>query len=56
MFLCSLGGARFCLFRESSYYLCSYYEGVSYCFFCLVLLVGFSILSVVVREKSSFFR
>lgn len=44
------------LFFEGSQYICSLYEGISYCFFCLVLLAGFMILSVVVREKGSFFR
>lgn len=58
-FLAFLSGLGFCglvSFEEGSHYVCSFYEGLSYCFFCLVLLVGFSILSVVVSEKGSFFR
>nr|AIN37099.1 NADH dehydrogenase subunit 6 [Hypoderaeum sp. Hubei-2014] len=43
-------------FTESSNYLCSYFEGFSYCLFCLVLMVGFVSVSVVVGGKGSFFR
>nr|AQS80285.1 NADH dehydrogenase subunit 6 [Fasciola jacksoni] len=32
---------------DSSFYLCSSFEGVSYCLFCLVLMVGFVCISVV---------
>nr|QUL60399.1 NADH dehydrogenase subunit 6 [Echinostomatidae sp. CA-2021] len=41
---------------DSSNYLCSYFEGFSYCLFCLVLMVGFVSISVVVGSKGSFFR
>nr|YP_009681611.1 NADH dehydrogenase subunit 6 [Tracheophilus cymbius]QDP13018.1 NADH dehydrogenase subunit 6 [Tracheophilus cymbius] len=43
------------VFFESSYYLCSFFEGFSYCLFCLVLMVGFVCVSVVVSNKDSFF-
>lgn len=41
---------------EASHYLCSYFEGFSYCLFCLILMLGFVGVSVVSREKDSFFR
>lgn len=41
---------------ESSEYLCTLYEGFSYCIFCLVLVVGFMCVSVMMRERNSFFR
>nr|YP_008963805.1 NADH dehydrogenase subunit 6 [Paramphistomum cervi]AGV52546.1 NADH dehydrogenase subunit 6 [Paramphistomum cervi]ALC75062.1 NADH dehydrogenase subunit 6 [Paramphistomum cervi] len=41
---------------ESSEYLCSFYEGFSYCVFCLVLVVGFMCVSIMMSERSSFFR
>lgn len=41
---------------ESGEYLCSFYEGFSYCIFCLVLVVGFMCVSIMMRERSSFFR
>nr|BAV82936.1 NADH dehydrogenase subunit 6 [Echinostoma caproni] len=41
---------------DGSNYLCSYFEGFSYCLFCLVLMVGFVSISVVVGGKGSFFR
>nr|YP_009734337.1 NADH dehydrogenase subunit 6 [Echinostoma revolutum]QIJ97889.1 NADH dehydrogenase subunit 6 [Echinostoma revolutum] len=41
---------------DGSNYLCSYFEGFSYCLFCLVLMVGFVSISVVVSGKGSFFR
>nr|YP_009262391.1 NADH dehydrogenase subunit 6 [Homalogaster paloniae]ANI86967.1 NADH dehydrogenase subunit 6 [Homalogaster paloniae] len=41
---------------ESSEYLCSFYEGFSYCMFCLVLVVGFMCVSVMMSERGSFFR
>nr|YP_009516742.1 NADH dehydrogenase subunit 6 [Paragonimus heterotremus]AYE67514.1 NADH dehydrogenase subunit 6 [Paragonimus heterotremus] len=43
-------------FCEESHYLCSYYEGFSYCLFCLVLMIGFVGVSIVSGEKDSFFR
>nr|YP_010505941.1 NADH dehydrogenase subunit 6 [Paragonimus skrjabini miyazakii]UXE35013.1 NADH dehydrogenase subunit 6 [Paragonimus skrjabini miyazakii] len=43
-------------FCEESHYLCSYFEGFSYCLFCLILMVGFVGVSVVSGEKDSFFR
>nr|AKC58425.1 NADH dehydrogenase subunit 6 [Eurytrema pancreaticum] len=43
-------------FVENSYYLCGFFEGFSYCLFCLVLLVGFSYISVILGCKDSFFR
>nr|YP_009826149.1 NADH dehydrogenase subunit 6 [Lyperosomum longicauda]QIX04659.1 NADH dehydrogenase subunit 6 [Lyperosomum longicauda] len=43
-------------FVESSHYLCSCFEGLTYCFFCLVLLAGFLLVSVVLGCKDSFFR
>nr|YP_009650995.1 NADH dehydrogenase subunit 6 [Uvitellina sp. SSS-2019]QCY72821.1 NADH dehydrogenase subunit 6 [Uvitellina sp. SSS-2019] len=52
-----LGGVYyFPVFFESSYYLCSRFEGISYCVFCLILMVGFIGISVVVSNKDSFFR
>nr|UDU84951.1 NADH dehydrogenase subunit 6 [Orientocreadium sp. HS] len=56
-FLCFsfIGGGYICLV-DSSNYLCSMFEGVTYCFFCLLLMVGFVIISVVCSEKDSFFR
>nr|UAM92213.1 NADH dehydrogenase subunit 6 [Fischoederius sp. 1 RG-2021] len=41
---------------ESSEYLCSFYEGFSYCMFCLVLVVGFMCVSIMMSERNSFFR
>nr|YP_009171943.1 NADH dehydrogenase subunit 6 [Orthocoelium streptocoelium]AJG03072.1 NADH dehydrogenase subunit 6 [Orthocoelium streptocoelium] len=41
---------------EFSEYLCSFYEGFSYCIFCLVLVVGFMCVSIVMSEHNSFFR
>lgn len=41
---------------DSRNYLCSYFEGFSYCLFCLVLMVGFIRVRVVVGSKGSFFR
>jgi len=44
------------VFYDSSHLLCSYFEGYSYCLLCLVLLLGFFIISVVSRDKRSFYR
>nr|AYH51360.1 NADH dehydrogenase subunit 6 [Alaria americana] len=44
------------LFFESSHYLCSGFEGVSYILFCLVLVLGFICVSVMVNRKDSFYR
>nr|YP_009867155.1 NADH dehydrogenase subunit 6 [Diplostomum ardeae]QKG04354.1 NADH dehydrogenase subunit 6 [Diplostomum ardeae] len=44
------------LFFESSHYLCSSLEGVSYLLFCLVLVLGFICISVIVNRKDSFYR
>lgn len=41
---------------DYSHYLCCYFEGFTYCLFCLVLMLGFVLVSVVGREKDSFFR
>nr|AMB20945.1 NADH dehydrogenase subunit 6 [Echinostoma paraensei] len=41
---------------DGSNYLCSYFEGFSYCLFCLVLMIGFVSISIVVSGKGSFFR
>ena len=41
---------------DSRHYLCSFFEGASYCLFCLVLMVGFVAIRVVTGEKDSFFR
>lgn len=41
---------------ERRHYLCTYFEGFSYCLFCLVLMLGFIGVRVVVSEKDSFFR
>nr|YP_010401655.1 NADH dehydrogenase subunit 6 [Cryptocotyle lingua]UQU69053.1 NADH dehydrogenase subunit 6 [Cryptocotyle lingua] len=41
---------------DYSHYLCSYFEGFSYCLFCLVLMLGFVVVSVVSGDKDSFFR
>lgn len=42
--------------EDYSQYLCSFFEGVSYCFFCLILMLGFVVISVVSGDKDSFFR
>lgn len=55
-FLFSFVGLGVPCFVERSYYLCSFFEGFSYCLFCLVLMVGFVRVRVVVGEKDSFFR
>nr|YP_009533207.1 NADH dehydrogenase subunit 6 [Cyathocotyle prussica]AYH51392.1 NADH dehydrogenase subunit 6 [Cyathocotyle prussica] len=41
---------------EHSHYLCSAFEGLSYCLFCLVMVMGFVCVSVVVNRKDSFYR
>nr|QJP04177.1 NADH dehydrogenase subunit 6 [Clonorchis sinensis] len=43
-------------YLDYSHYLCSYFEGFTYCLFCLILMLGFVLLSVVGSEKDSFFR
>jgi len=42
--------------KESRHLLCSFFEGFSYCLLCLILLLGFLIISVVSRDKGSFYR
>lgn len=44
------------VFFESSHYLCSYFEGFSYCLFCLVLMVGFVAIRIVTGQKDAFYR
>jgi hypothetical protein len=51
-----LGFKRGVMFCDSSHYLCSYFEGFSYCFFCLVLMLGFVAIRVVRGDKDSFCR
>lgn len=41
---------------EKRHYLCTLFEGFSYCLLCLVLLLGFIIISVVSSSKDSFYR
>nr|YP_002122310.1 NADH dehydrogenase subunit 6 [Opisthorchis felineus]ACF93443.1 NADH dehydrogenase subunit 6 [Opisthorchis felineus] len=41
---------------DYSHYLCSYFEGFTYCLFCIVLMLGFVLSSVIGSEKDSFFR
>lgn len=41
---------------DYSQYLCTFFEGFSYCFFCLILMLGFGVISVVCGGKDSFFR
>nr|YP_009938514.1 NADH dehydrogenase subunit 6 [Prosthogonimus cuneatus]QNU39798.1 NADH dehydrogenase subunit 6 [Prosthogonimus cuneatus] len=41
---------------ESGHYLCSSGDGFGYCLFCLVLLLGFSLISFVSSRKDCFFR
>nr|YP_008578696.1 NADH dehydrogenase subunit 6 [Haplorchis taichui]AGW07007.1 NADH dehydrogenase subunit 6 [Haplorchis taichui]AYV63043.1 NADH dehydrogenase subunit 6 [Haplorchis taichui] len=41
---------------ECSHYLCSYFEGITYLFFCTMLMLGFVIVSIVGGEKCSFYR
>nr|YP_010514555.1 NADH dehydrogenase subunit 6 [Diplodiscus japonicus]UXL86286.1 NADH dehydrogenase subunit 6 [Diplodiscus japonicus] len=50
--------SSFCFpaFVESSHYLCSFFEGFSYCVYCLILMIGFVGVSVVVSSKDAFFR
>lgn len=55
-FVLSLSGLCLPCLVEKSHYLCSFFEGFSYCLFCLVLLIGFVSVRVVVGEKDSFFR
>nr|APX55312.1 NADH dehydrogenase subunit 6 [Fasciolopsis buski] len=57
-FLCLFSFAFFSFpsLGDESFYLCSFFEGVSYCLFCLVLMLGFICVSVVVSNKSLFFR
>lgn len=43
-------------FVERSHYLCSFFEGFSYCLFCVVLLLGFVLSRVVLSSKDSFCR
>lgn len=43
-------------YEDKSHYLCSFFEGFSYCLLCLVLLLGFVIISVVSSNKNSFYR
>lgn len=43
-------------FMDCSHYLCTYFEGFSYLFFCLILMLGFVVIRVVTRDKDSFFR
>nr|QBE89943.1 NADH dehydrogenase subunit 6 [Opisthorchis sudarikovi]QIX04635.1 NADH dehydrogenase subunit 6 [Brachylecithum sp. PakAb2] len=43
-------------YLDYSHYLCSYFEGFTYSLFCLVLMLGFVLLSVMGSEKDSFFR
>nr|AWK02438.1 NADH dehydrogenase subunit 6 [Acanthoparyphium sp. WAK-2018] len=54
LFSLPLGG--FPVVSESSHFLCSYFEGFSYCLFCLVLMVGFVSISSVVGGSDSFYR
>lgn len=44
------------LFREHSHYVCSWRDGYGYCFFCLMLLLGFRLVRFIGSSKSSFFR
>lgn len=57
-FLCLFSFAFFSFpsLGDESFFLCSFFEGVSYCLFCLVLMLGFICVRVVVRNKSLFFR
>lgn len=41
---------------DYSQYLCSFFEGFSYCFFCFILMLGFIVIRVVCGDKDSFFR
>lgn len=43
-------------FLEKRHYVCSGGDGYGYCFFCLVLLLGFRLVSFVSSSKDSFFR
>nr|YP_010853279.1 NADH dehydrogenase subunit 6 [Metorchis bilis]WGM81698.1 NADH dehydrogenase subunit 6 [Metorchis bilis] len=52
----SVGFGSDSCYTDYSHYLCSYFEGFSYCLFCLVLMLGFVLTSVVGSEKDSFFR
>lgn len=49
-------GVSFVSTAEFSFYLCSFYEGFTYCSFCLILMVSFVVISLVGRDKGSFFR
>nr|QIX04647.1 NADH dehydrogenase subunit 6 [Brachydistomum sp. PakPr2] len=41
---------------ENSRYICSSFEGITYCVFCLVLLISFVLVSVVLSSKDAFYR
>nr|WCH58151.1 NADH dehydrogenase subunit 6 [Holostephanus sp. FJ-2023] len=44
------------LWVDHSHYLCTGFDGLSYCLFCLVMVVGFICVSVVINRKDSFYR
>nr|UCU06571.1 NADH dehydrogenase subunit 6 [Diplodiscus nigromaculati] len=54
--LFSFSSACFPSFVEASHYLCCFFEGFSYCVYCLILMIGFVGVSVVVSSKDAFFR
>lgn len=41
---------------DERHLLCSFFEGFTYCLYCLILLVGFCIISLVSSDKGSFYR
>lgn len=43
-------------FEECGHFLCTQYEGFRYCFFCVVLLLGFGLVSFITGSKDCFFR
>jgi NADH:ubiquinone oxidoreductase subunit 6 (subunit J) len=60
-FLVLVGVFRFGLqglpaFVEGRHYLCSFFEGFSYCLFCLIMMLGFVGVRIVVGEKDAFYR
>ena len=42
--------------EDFSHYVCSNRDNYGYCFFCLLLLLGFRLVSVICSSKDSFFR
>nr|AYH51412.1 NADH dehydrogenase subunit 6 [Posthodiplostomum centrarchi] len=44
------------VFFENSNFLCNSFEGFTYLVLCLVLILGFSCVSIIINRKDSFYR